>query len=435
MGSPLSFPILCIINAAVNRLFYELSESSYSQETFKIKGCNCKIVSRYERKSKCPYHHRFRLDQVPMLINGDDVLLRMKGKYYASWKEFVNEAGLVPSIGKNYLSKAYVIINSTLFEYGTSDCTLSPNFQKRPYFNMGLVHPQWNERSSLGGDQLSLEPEVADLGTVSYDMCKGFDYSLQDRMMSIFIGDPVVKGLLKSVPSGVSYFVSKTLGGCGLKSTRDGLLTSEQRGYYTRVATTRGELAPLVKDPKMILDKLQNIYDSVEGDVVSEDWNLDSSYPGPCNGLLLQTYFLENCVDLCFDNFKKDQLATHKPAFLNGDPVKRTKYLEIPSPISTGLFRAHPCPYPEHLLFQFPWRRQQLVVYPAVENVDFNWFRDVGLEVYPQVRNTMEPVEDDLGSYLKSVEVEYDNDRVLLDRLHNLKLFSNTIDNSVMVAS
>lgn len=79
MGSLLSFPILCVANAAT-----------------------IGIVKKQELKN------------LQALINGDDILFTEEERKIKSWKRISSSMGLKPSIGKNYQSKDWGSINSQL---------------------------------------------------------------------------------------------------------------------------------------------------------------------------------------------------------------------------------------------------------------------------------------------------------------------------------
>lgn len=79
MGSLLSFPILCVVNAAC-----------------------IGIIKKQD------------LDRVEALINGDDILFRESIRKINSWKNLVKSVGLKPSIGKNYCDRNFGSINSQL---------------------------------------------------------------------------------------------------------------------------------------------------------------------------------------------------------------------------------------------------------------------------------------------------------------------------------
>jgi len=88
MGSIMSFPILCIINAAMCRWSLEIAMNK-------------------------PY----QLKQCPLLINGDDVAMKTTEDGYNLWKAITKNVGLTESIGKTFFSREFVQINSTNFLY------------------------------------------------------------------------------------------------------------------------------------------------------------------------------------------------------------------------------------------------------------------------------------------------------------------------------
>lgn len=87
MGSIVSFPVLCIINATACRWAMELA----GKRVYNLNDC-------------------------PLLINGDDCVMRGGKKLYGFWKEISEFVGLKESIGKTYMSRDFLEINSTLYE-------------------------------------------------------------------------------------------------------------------------------------------------------------------------------------------------------------------------------------------------------------------------------------------------------------------------------
>lgn len=81
MGSLLSFPILCLVNAFT-----------------------------YARAHNLLLHE---LDRV--LIHGDDICFQSDADSISLWKELANSVGLKPSVGKNYAARDWVSIDSKLF--------------------------------------------------------------------------------------------------------------------------------------------------------------------------------------------------------------------------------------------------------------------------------------------------------------------------------
>nr|WAK75234.1 MAG: putative RNA-dependent RNA polymerase [Hubei narna-like virus 5] len=93
MGSPTSFYILCIYNAILTRIAIENAEEGR--------------------------HIKYPLSELPVLINGDDLLFRAKLTTFLTWKSVVNWGGLIPSVGKTLVSKRFGSINSRIFRFDT----------------------------------------------------------------------------------------------------------------------------------------------------------------------------------------------------------------------------------------------------------------------------------------------------------------------------
>jgi len=90
MGSVVSFPILCIINAAVCRLAMEIAEN----RRLPIRSRSCRL-----------------------LVNGDDCLFPITSRGLTIWKQIASFVGLEPSIGKFYFSDQFANINSTNYSF------------------------------------------------------------------------------------------------------------------------------------------------------------------------------------------------------------------------------------------------------------------------------------------------------------------------------
>jgi len=117
MGSTLSFPILCCVNLV----------------------CYWRTLESY-------LGHRVALRDLPVLVNGDDILFKTNPVFYEAWKKNISEAGFELSLGKNYVHPRFCMINSEGF--------LWSNDRVRPvgYLNVGLLTGQ----SKLGGARAAL---------------------------------------------------------------------------------------------------------------------------------------------------------------------------------------------------------------------------------------------------------------------------------------
>jgi len=357
MGSPLSFPILCVVNAAMNRFAMELCPS------LSLMRDGIDDIIRSSGKELLDNGRvLIRLDRLPLLINGDDVAARICVDSYPLWKHIVSDAGLVPSVGKNYLSEDFVIINSTCFAPSPILFDRAGELREVPCLNLGLLCPQRGAKwESVNTDFVSLDPMVSDLSAISHTLVKGFDWDEKDRLMSTFLGQGLVKELLAKVKPGVSLFASKSLGGIGLYASRTGLMTKEQLGYYTRVAGTRGEIAPLFPlITNYDASRNTSLMRYTESEVVWEDW-FQSSEPMMRSGFGLRDYdywraiWRLSCVEGSVSQ-SIEALTAENPVTGESGPWGLPATF-VPEIVDRELFRVHKSPWLETSLTGFPWRK------------------------------------------------------------------------------
>jgi len=240
MGSPLSFPILCIINAAVTRLAFETAH-----------GRTMSLVD------------------TPMTINGDDVLFYSHSdECYSIWKDLTAAAGLKFSLGKNYTSADFAMINSVLFRTSTVESllhldedifgldsfreaglddgptysegcfppggcqeasVLSHTFRRVPYVNLGLMFGQ--SKVLDVSDDLKKRAKAQrgpnNVGSCGQALVSGFSGDVRENIISQFISRN--SSLLRDVPAGVDWFLPKFLGGLGLPIPRDYEISDKSR--------------------------------------------------------------------------------------------------------------------------------------------------------------------------------------------------------------
>jgi hypothetical protein len=112
MGGPTSFPVLCVVNAAVYR---------YCKE-------------QYDGK-------KYHLKDLRSTINGDDIAYVDTLEFYEYWRSILPQVGFIPSVGKNFVSKAFININSTYFRVQDTGLPRPQMYVSEivPYVNMGLV--------------------------------------------------------------------------------------------------------------------------------------------------------------------------------------------------------------------------------------------------------------------------------------------------------
>jgi len=117
MGSTLSFPILCLINLV-----------SYWGA----------LEERLQR--------RVAMRDLPVLINGDDILFRADTAFYEIWKRWVHRVGFKLSLGKNYIHSRLLTINSQLYRWNP----VENSFKRLGFLNTGLLTGQSKTTGRMG---------------------------------------------------------------------------------------------------------------------------------------------------------------------------------------------------------------------------------------------------------------------------------------------
>jgi hypothetical protein len=187
MGSPLSFILLCVINAAGTRRAMEVA---------------------YERE--------FTLIETGMLVNGDDILFHIPEESYPLWIENQRLMGLIMSPGKNYLSSTFAVINSRMYRRTNPfEAYLFGHwFTEVTFVNPGLLLGTGRTARSDDADKLD--------GLVSrcHDLLKVVDSTQRDFFIHLFVrlnGDRL-KAI--SAPS-QSWWLPAYAGGLGLPVPSD----------------------------------------------------------------------------------------------------------------------------------------------------------------------------------------------------------------------
>jgi hypothetical protein len=137
MGSPLSFIVLCLLNAAMLWVSAELYEKK------EIRWNNIKY------KYRC-------------LFNGDDTSFTSNPFHYDIWAKVCSSCGLELSAGKNYCSSEFVNINSTNY-FGKKEIIDQNSFILTDFSELFVVNPGLIKGQSkvLGGNNI----DVSSLGS------------------------------------------------------------------------------------------------------------------------------------------------------------------------------------------------------------------------------------------------------------------------------
>jgi hypothetical protein len=194
MGSVVSFPVLCIVNAALCWAAYEI-----------------------ERKQK------LSLRSLPLCVNGDDAVLRGTRTLHESWSKMAEFVGMKPSVGKVYYSSSYLNINSTSYSYHPDGYEWYrvvrpdgvPAWRPRcleliPYVNMGLLYGMTRSGGQAGAD--SVGARFGDLGVRAHALLDSCPDDLRLTVYKAYLSRN--KKILSSLR--IPWFTPTHLGGLGL---------------------------------------------------------------------------------------------------------------------------------------------------------------------------------------------------------------------------
>lgn len=192
MGSIVSFPILCIVNAAILRWTKELS----SKRVWTLKDC-------------------------PLAVNGDDGLLKINFYGKILWEQISTYCGLSPSIGKVYFSSEFLNINSLSYIYHPEgwegyvfyNQNHDPihrirHFELIKYVNLGLL---FNLRRSGGSAGVRDTDERGSLGSRVRDLVETSPVNLQERVLCQFLHSNRIQLRTTRLP----WFIPEAFGGLG----------------------------------------------------------------------------------------------------------------------------------------------------------------------------------------------------------------------------
>jgi len=130
MGHWLSFPLLCAINCAT------------LQRTAEVWIEESKDIWQEEERRKC-----CQVILKDFLVNGDDILFRCPLSFYRVWLSTVGGFGFKVSMGKNYKSPDFVMINSRYFQFDH----LQNKMKELGYMNLRLIYGKQKSLDENGG--------------------------------------------------------------------------------------------------------------------------------------------------------------------------------------------------------------------------------------------------------------------------------------------
>lgn len=183
MGSPLSFPILCLLNLSL----YLNVRKQFAQE----------IESEFDLRTS--------MDTV--LINGDDILFAGTNREFDIFVELGTELGLTTSVGKTYYHREYANINSTSFMCRLDQRTFCREIE---YLNTGLYYGQNKVLSRDDEDE-----RQRDLVSTINRVVSGALPGQACRTLKNFLG--LHREEINAVARGRNLFIHESLGGLGVR--------------------------------------------------------------------------------------------------------------------------------------------------------------------------------------------------------------------------
>jgi hypothetical protein len=233
MGSITSFPVLCIANAALCRWALETS-------------LNKPVLLR----------------DCPMLINGDDVVIRGPQSLYKNWKIITTFAGLKESVGKTYFSREFLDINSTNFERTKEPFKIKIEKDGRiieresflkltPYVNLGLmfgfVRSEGFNKGTNTQNGLKDLREIGDFEARAKELLRYSSKDIHTKIMRVFIDTFRQPMELSRLP----WYIPQWLGGIGIPSGEWGSYSYIDRRICHRITLQWSERRPIkLKDNK-----------------------------------------------------------------------------------------------------------------------------------------------------------------------------------------
>jgi hypothetical protein len=180
MGSITSFPILCIINAAISRYAYEIGH----RRSIKLQDC-------------------------PMAVNGDDLVMKCNQTTRNVWKGILGQVGLQESIGKTFFSKKFLQINSRNF------LVREKGLVQVPYVNMGLLYGLKKSGGQKG--LFDQEDPTKTIGTRYRDLMNEAPDFLKEDIHELFINRHRKRLQKTHLP----WYIPEWIGGIGLTGFKE----------------------------------------------------------------------------------------------------------------------------------------------------------------------------------------------------------------------
>nr|WPR18191.1 MAG: hypothetical protein [Chemarfal virus 154] len=223
MGSPVSFPVLCIAN-------FCMTLSCLPE--FRDRG-NRFCYGRRSVAGDLGVGIRRHLREVRLLVNGDDVCFTSDRDTYLLWLERTKALGLSPSPGKNFVSRRFVQLNSVMMSPDPSGLA----FSVVPDAQIAVLSPP---------RRVSDSEAFARIGAWQREFLRRSG-DRADELNSLFLRLWSPR-LAKIAPSGLhNWFLPQWSGGLGLRATRPVVATDAQLRAASYLRSTMSECGRLLR--------------------------------------------------------------------------------------------------------------------------------------------------------------------------------------------
>jgi len=321
MGSIVSFPILCIANAAICRYALEFDSDSFGQ---------------------------ILLKDAKLAINGDDAILKVTGRGHYIWKQLAAFIGMSPSVGKVYFSNRFLNINSQTYDYHHDGfiCALDTKelirFEEIQSINLGLMYGL--KRSGNFGERADDNEtgEHSSLGARAHELIQGAPEQMREKLLQQFISHNSRSLKLVNLP----WFIPSALGGLGLpivgRFTPDKIDLRLARLIHDHPSSFVFPAKPMVNS-WLVWHYAMARYKFVEADVVYSSFVTESSDHAASVSDIRGWFCIESLFRLGSNRLYRPQTKSNKKF----DHSKAWENLRSWSAVWSGALKQKKIPLPE----------------------------------------------------------------------------------------
>jgi len=292
MGSIVSFPVLCIANAAL-----------------------CRRVIEFDARRRIPLH------RCPLLINGDDCIFPSTDAGFIHWKECCMLYNMKPSVGKTYHSDEFLNINSTLFLYvrnvnGRTNAMYRAkhgfwlnavgDFNEVKYINYGLVKHKKRSGGIMGPEDIF--DKFCNFGQNSKDLLNTLPEFCKTSVYNEYLRE--FGRIAKKCNIKIPWFVPQCYGGIGIRPYGEWQCSRKDRRVCSLLKKDNVKFPNFSKDQTWVTHKaVVKVFDYA--DLSDDSDQYDHHY-----GLLCTAVFFDSVIRHDFSMIYSDSIHKNTVALL-----------------------------------------------------------------------------------------------------------------------